>query len=191
MRGLLRKVEEFGKYIMIAGFKDAKIENVEEFFKAVRGGLNVETQFFDAKLVATWRHLYFAALNALTAFKNKRNVSRSLAMETMLYASAQRQIKKAMGLLGIKVSSREVAVLAIGNEAEAVRSTLSSVSKLMNARRDDSVLKLSKEKTGAIKEAFGISDVELKAIVGRGKNAYERALINLIVERMAILATQR
>jgi len=50
--------------------------------------LEVEVQLFDASLVTTWEHLYFAALDSLTAFRNRENISRSLAMETMLYASA-------------------------------------------------------------------------------------------------------
>ncbi len=77
---------------------------------------NVNIQFFDAELIATQEHLYFAVLNALQAFKNKTNLSKSPAMETMLYASAQRQIQKAIECCGIKPQTKNMAVAIIGED---------------------------------------------------------------------------
>lgn len=188
---MLKYIEEFGRHIAIAGFRKAKIKDVEEFFKIIRKEkpLNAEIQFFDAESVATWQHLYFAVLNALTAFKNKENISKSLAMETMLYASAQRQIRKAIKLLGIKLNSSKVAVLIIGEKPETVKSALLMVSKHVNARRDDAVLGLSEEKAIIIQKTFGISGLELKTVMR--KDGLEKALTDLVIERMALLATQR
>lgn len=187
---MLKQIEEFAKHVAIVGFRNVKIENIKEFFKKIREekSSNVEIQFFDAKLVATWQHLYFAALNALTAFMNEENISRSLEMESMLYASAQRQIRKAMKFLGIKPNSSEVGVLIIGEKLESVRSALSLVSKHLKAKRDNTVLKLTKEKTVAIRKTFRISDVELETVTN--KNNVEKALTNLVIERMALLTTQ-
>jgi KEOPS complex subunit Cgi121 len=188
---LLKYIEEFGKYAAITGFRNVKIKDTEEFLKKIRKEKrsNVETQFFDAKYVATWQHLYFAALNALTAFKNKENISKSIAMETILYASAQRQIRKAMELLGIKSETSEIALLIIGENLEAVKSALSMVSKNFNSQSDDTVLELSAEKTVIIQKTFEISDLELKTVMK--KDGLEEALTNLVIERMALLATQR
>jgi KEOPS complex subunit Cgi121 len=149
----------------------------------------VETQFFDAKFVASWEHLYFALLNALTAFKNKENISKSIAMETMLYASAQRQILKAMELLGIKPETSEIALLVIGQNPETVKSALPMVSASVNVQHDDTVLELSEEKRRIIQKAFGISDLELKTMMK--KDGLEKALTNLVIEQMALLTTQR
>jgi KEOPS complex subunit Cgi121 len=187
---LLKHIEEFGKHAVITGFRNVKIRDVEEFFKRIRKEkqLNVEIQFFDAKFVATWQHLYFAAVNALTAFKNKENISKSLAMESLLYASAQRQIRKAMKLLGIKPNSSEIAVLIIGEKPESAKLALSVISQNVKAKHDDTVLKLSKKKIALIREIFGISDVELKTVME--KDGLEKALTDLVIERMALLATQ-
>jgi KEOPS complex subunit Cgi121 len=187
---LLKEIEEFGKYVAIAGFRNVKIKDIEEFFKMMRKEKlsNVELQFFDANFVATWQHLYFAALNALTAFKNRENISESLAMESLLYASAQRQIRRAMKLLGIKPNSSEIAVLIIGERPELVRSVLSFVSKQVKAKRDDTVLRLSKEKAVDIQKVFVIPDVELETVAK--KDGLEKALTDLVIERMALLATQ-
>lgn len=187
---MLRYIEEFRKHVVTAGFSDVKIKDTEEFIKKIREEKpsNVEVQFFDAKFVATWQHLYFAALNALTALKNKKNLSKSAAMETMLYASAQRQIQKAIKLLGINPYSSEMAVLIIGEKPEKARSALTIVSKYCNAQRDDTVLELSKEKAIVIQKEFGISDVELETIMI--KDDLEKALVDLVIERMALLATE-
>lgn len=188
---MLKHIEEFGKYVAIAGFRNVKIKDLEEFFIKVRKkkGSNVETQFFDAKYVATWQHLYFAVLNALTAFKNNRNISKSLAMETMLYASTQRQIRKAMELLGIKSETSEIAVLIIGENSETVKSALSLISANATVQPDDTVLELTEEKEKIIKKSFGILDSELKIIMK--KDGLKEALTNLVIERMALTATQR
>lgn len=187
---MLKKIEEFGIYVAITSFKNVKIKDIKEFFRTFQKEkhANVEIQFFNARFVATWQHLYFAVLNALTAFKNEENISKSLAMETMLYASAQRQIRKAMELLGIKPDSSEIAVLIIGKKPETIRSTLSLISKNIDAQIDDTVLKLSDKKIAAIREIFGISDLEFKTAMK--KNELEEALTNLVIERMALLATQ-
>jgi KEOPS complex subunit Cgi121 len=187
---LLKQIEEFGKHVAIAGFRKVKIKDIEEFFKIIRKEKpsNAEIQFFDAKFVATWQHLYFAALNALTAFKNRENISESLAMESLLYASAQRQIRKAMKLLGIKPNSTEIAVLIFGERPELVRSALSLVTKQVKAKHDDTLLRLSKEKAAGIQKIFVISDVELETVMK--KDGLEKALTDLVIERMALLATQ-
>lgn len=187
---MLKQIEEFGKYVTIAGFRYVKIKDIGEFLKKIRKEkpANVEIQFFDAKFVATWQHLYFAAINALTAFKSGENISESLAMESLLYASAQRQIRKAMKLLGVKLNSSKIAVLIFGERPELARSALSLVTKQVKAKRDDTVLKLSEEKVAGIQKIFVISDVELETVMKN--DGLEKALTDLVIERMALLATQ-
>ena len=114
---MIKQVEGFNKYIAIAGFRNTQISDVDHLLNLVREKLGAVTvQFFDAKLVAGWQHLYFATLNALKAFKNKTNISKNLAVECLLYASARRQIKVALNLMGIRQDSSQVAVLVIANE---------------------------------------------------------------------------
>lgn len=188
---MLKYFEEFGKYAEITGFRNVKIKDAEGFLRRIHKEKlsNVETQFFDAKFVASWQHLYFAVLNALTAFKNKENISKSISMETLLYASSQRQIRKAMEFLGIKSETSEIALLIIGQNPETVKSALPIISATVNAQCDDTVLKLSEEKRRIIQKAFGISDLELKTAMK--KDGLEKALTNLVIEQMALLATQR
>jgi len=188
---LIKRLEEFGKYVVITGFRNAKIGDVNSFFSLVREKvMDAEIQIFEANLIATWEHLYFAALNASTAFNSSMNISNSLAMETLLYASAQRQIDKAIGLLGMKSESRHLAVLIIANTLKEAESALKSLSELVSGECDDSVLELTDEKAGGIRRLFEISDLELKSKLSREKFEKE-ALVELVIEHMALLATRR
>jgi tRNA threonylcarbamoyladenosine modification (KEOPS) complex Cgi121 subunit len=187
---MLKYVEEAGKYVELTGFRNVNINDAEEFVKATRGDTpqTAGVQFFDAELVASWQHLYFAVLNALLAFRNERNISKSVAMEVMLYASAQRQIRKAIKLLGVKRDSANVAVVIIDENADSVQATLAAVSKRVGAEPDEAVLELTKEKTHNIRKAFEINANELEAVIKK-RNA-NNALVNLVIERIALLSTQ-
>jgi len=188
---LVKKLEDFDKYVVAAGFRNVEVNDINGFFNVIRKkvkGANV--QFFDARLIAGWKHLYFAVLNALNAFKNKTNISNSVAVETLLYASAQRQINKAVELLGIKPESSQVAVLVIAETRQKTATILETVSKLMLGKRDDSVIELTNEKVNGVKRLFGISDLELEAKLEK-KGFEKEALLNLVIEHVALLATQR
>lgn len=188
---MLTYIEEFRTHLVITGFRGTRIKKIEDFLKVINREEppSVEAQFFDAKLVATWQHLYFAVLNALTAFENKQNLSKNLAMETMLYASAQGQISKATKIMGIKPESEEIAAIVIGKKKKDVDLALSLVTARVNAKQDDKVLELSKQKVEIIRKAFAISDVEINTVVRR--SAFEKALVDLVIERMALLATRK
>jgi tRNA threonylcarbamoyladenosine modification (KEOPS) complex Cgi121 subunit len=185
-----KQIREHGKYVEITGFRNVRIDDAEAWVKTAQLDQNqgVAVQFFDADLVATWEHLYFAVVNALTAFATQRNISRNAAMEMMLYASAQRQIRKAIGFMGVKRGAANVAVAIIGDEAGQVQAALFAVQKLFGKEPDESVLELSGSKIEVVRGAFGISDEEIKAVME--KNKLEQALVNLVIERMALLSTQ-
>lgn len=189
---MIQKLDEFDMYVAIAGFRNAKIGDVEVFFNLARKNLqDVEAvQFFRAELIATWQHLYFAAINALTAFANKTNYSSSLAMETLLHAAAQRQIQKATKSIGIQPETADVAVLVLAKNVSSANKALKQVQKLTSAKPDDSALEITQEKFVRIKRFFKISDVEFSSQLKR-KGLEEEALVDLVIEHGALLATQR
>jgi tRNA threonylcarbamoyladenosine modification (KEOPS) complex Cgi121 subunit len=188
---LLKSIEEFEKYVVITGFGGMKLYDTEAFLEQVRRKKQsgVEVQFFDASFVASWKHLYFAVLDALTSFRSNRNISKNLAMEIMLYASAQHQIKKAIELLKINPKSTDIAVLIVADRPEVAKEALSTISELVNAKPNDRVLELSEEKIRRIREVFNVADSEIQAIMEEGQ--LEKALTDLVIERMALLATQK
>ena len=176
--------------ITVIGFRNVKIENITTFLERFRReGMGAAVQFLDAERVAGAQHLYFAALNALNAFERRRNISNSLAVEALLYASAQRQIKKAVDMLGIKDGSSEVAVLIMAKNKQENDAYTRLVAKLIPGERDDNVLELTDKKVKNIKKLFRISNLEFEAKVKR-KGLEKEALTNLVIERTALLVTK-
>jgi KEOPS complex subunit Cgi121 len=177
--------DEFNEKVAMIGFSNVKIENINVFLEQFRKK-NINVQFFDAKKLAGSEHLYFAALNALNAFERKMNISNNLAVESLIYASAQRQITKAVKMLGITENSSQVAVLIIAKNRDEKKSSLNLVNEILPGKRDDTVLNLSLEKIKLIKKLFNISETEFEAQLK--KQGFEKeALTDLIIERMALL----
>jgi KEOPS complex subunit Cgi121 len=187
---IIRRIEEYGKSVAFAGFRDVSLGEVEQFLSRIRRRLSeTVVQFFDADLVAGWEHLYFAVLNALKAFESGNNISKNLTVECLLYASAQRQISSALKLIGIKGGSSRVAVVVVADGKEEAKWTLREVSVLIGGKRDDGVFELSDEKLPRVMRLFGISDVELGTRLE--DDGEKKALSDLVIEHVALLAVQR
>jgi len=174
----------------ITGYRNIAFAKAEEFLKDNRKEIKqtVDIQFFDPELIASQEHLYFAALNALQAFQNKTNISKSLAMETMLYASAQRQIQRAIQRSGIKPENSTMAVLIIGEKQTQIQFFLKAISDYVGMEPDEKVLEMSKAKEKKIIKTFQITEEELKTIMKNDDR--EAAVVNLVIERVALLSTQ-
>jgi tRNA threonylcarbamoyladenosine modification (KEOPS) complex Cgi121 subunit len=187
---MLHYLKEYAKYVEITGYRKMTFASAEAFLKANRkeNQNNVDVQFFDAELIATQEHLYFAVLNALEAFKNKLYISKSLAMETMLFASAQRQIQKAIELCGIKPQTTCMAVVIIGVDTGQIEAVLDAITAAVGVAPDEKVLEITKGKEDRIRRVFEIIDEELKTVVHDGDP--EKAVVDLVIERVALLATQ-
>jgi len=187
---MLQLIRDYGKYVEITGFKNVKFLDAEGFLKAQRkkGGSDLDVQFFDAELIATYRHLYFAVLNALQSFHNKTNISKTLAVETMIYASAQRQIRKAIDRCGIKPSTTRMAAIIIGRNPNETQILLREIALCVGSERNETVLELSDDKRRKIKQVFEVKTEEIEAVM-KDENE-DDAIVNLVVERVALLATR-
>ena len=186
---MIKKIEEYDKYITIAGFRDTHI-NPDNVLKLIRKEFDiVAVQLFDAKKIAGQDHLFFAALNALKAFRNGTNISRNLAVECLLYAASHRQITVALSNIGIKEDSSQIAVVVIADSRKVAEDSLEKVSRVVSGERDDRVLDLTDEKVSLVRHLFNISDEELSTkIVDNGE---KKALLDLVLEHMALLVTRK
>jgi tRNA threonylcarbamoyladenosine modification (KEOPS) complex Cgi121 subunit len=186
---MLQYIEEYGKYVEITGYRCVAFDKAEAFLKTSRKQTrrNVNFQFFDAELIATQEHLYFAILNALQAFKNKTNHSKSPAMETILFASAQRQIKRAIERCGIKPQTKNMALIIISEDPKQIQDALQAVTKCVSSEPDESVLEMTKTKEEKIKKTYEITDTELKTLENGNQ---KKAMVNLVIEHVALLSTQ-
>jgi tRNA threonylcarbamoyladenosine modification (KEOPS) complex Cgi121 subunit len=186
---MLHFFKKFHFYTEITGYRGVTFEQADAYLKANRKAQpqTVWIQFFNSDLIAPQEHLYFAVLNALTAFRDKTNLSKSLAMETMLYASSQRQIQKAIQVIGLKPGMSEMAVSIIGESAEIVKAALKDLSDYLQTEPCDEVLGLTSKKSSQIKEAFNITP-SMIAVAAKGRGE-DLALVDLVIEQVALLAT--
>jgi len=180
-----RKVD--GNVISITSFRDVEVDDVNSLLKKMNEQVSFNIQLFNAENIAGFKHLFFAAINAINAFNQKRNISDSLAMESMLYASGQRQIKKAIEMVGLKNGNLNIAVLLIDKDEDKIRVAENKVMELINGKEDKSVLEIrGNTKVKRLKRLFDISDKEIEA-VNVGNRKFENVLTELIIERGALL----
>jgi len=167
--------------VAISGVKDVEFSDVDTLLLEIRsiaGG--TKFQLFNADFISGWKHLYFAAVNAINAFNSGTGISRRLALETLLYASCQNQISRAFSVLGIKPGDRNVAVLVFGKHKNELSNVLSAITDILGAE-DDDVLEISDVKQIVLKNVYGVSEVELASV------QRDDALSWLIIERGALL----
>ena len=176
-----------GWSVAVGGFRDAPVGDVDELLSRVGEAAGQSVfQLFDADKVAGWRHLFFAAVNAVKAFEAGTAISRGLAMEALLYASCVDQISQALDVTGVSPSTERVALLVMSEGREGAAEAFERISGVLG-RVDDVVLRVDGGKLEALKGVFGISDRELEAV---GSSA-EEALTWLIVERGALLPLRK
>ncbi|MHA1595972.1 MAG: KEOPS complex subunit Cgi121 [Candidatus Baldrarchaeia archaeon] len=183
-------------FVLISGVKDVKIDNLTAVIDKIldlssREGLVI--QLFDATKVASWKHLFVAALNALKAFKHKYNISSKLGMEILIFASGQRQIRDAISMLGLSKDTKEVAVVILGSAKDKLDRVLKEIAGMLNGRIDDSILEiLSEHKVRVLRGTFGISDEELETSTKSQRfSDIADALVKCIINRSSLLVVQR
>jgi len=181
---------ELNEKIVTVGFSDVKLDDVNTFLKLFRTGTNgAPIQLFDSKNVAGKQHLYFAAINALNAFEKKTNISNNLEVEALLYASGQRQITKAVEMMGIKQDSTQLAALIMAEDDKKKSEYVKLVTKIIPGKRNDNVIDLTDKKFRSIKKLFEISDLEFESNLKK-EGTEKETLTDLVIERMALLVTR-
>lgn len=123
----------------------------------------------DADVVCGREHLETAVEHALRAFKRGTNSANDIAMETMLFASGERQISRAREKMGLRPGSERVALVLFGaDRSEVLQAT--------GLEEDDSVLECTDLKL----ERYGIGRAEMGvAPAGSAKD--------LVLERVAFV----
>ncbi len=148
----------------------AKIEETSDSKKILdkvesyRKEKDVFLQLFDQSKVVGKEHLLWAYQKAEESFEQESNRADDLEIETLLWASAEWQIKDALHKMGIKDSTEKVGMMIDGDPKLFLD--------FMGWSRDDSVLEPSIEKL----KAFGIGDNEINSV----DTPYE-----LVFEKMA------
>ncbi len=159
--------------------------------KAIMGALRrvaggEEVQAFDTARIAGIDHLHQAALHALRSARSGKMMARSLAMELLVYASAQRQIERSIELVGVGEGSRVMTVALLTKDRATAGGVVKGLEEEFGPSEDHELSDLTPAKIEAIKEAFRIGDEEVRAVRGLHGSVC-RAVTELVLERIALL----
>ena len=162
--------------LKIVGAK-GNIQSVDKFLKKVdilAKEYDILIQVFDAEVIYGKNHLISAVEHALRAMDRKTNATNSLAMEILLYASGERQLKIAIPKMGIKKGKKNIAFVIIKESLS--EKIVSDILNQLSLDREDKVLQGSID---TIKK-FGISEEEIDTVA---KSKYG----DLILEKVAMV----
>lgn len=150
-------------------------------------------QLINADQVAGASHLLFATIHALTAFHHGTQRSASLGMEILRFTAAQRQISKALQLMGVTDSTQHLAGILVNTSAAILQQVYDEFRNVTGCQDVPTVLDLaSEQKEKAIKKAFKVSVQELQATTLSNRGEDRRlALQKIVYERCALLAITR
>jgi len=141
-------------------------------------------QLFDADKITDKYHIYYAAVNAYYAIENGSNISNKLEVETLLYASTQNQISKAIELIGVSKNTKRIAVSII-SEIEH-DPTAAKIADFLGDMTDRA-LELTPKKYNELKQLYEITDTAIDTVEG---DKY-RALTSLITEKGSLISLRR
>ncbi len=145
-------------------------------------------QLMNGLLIADETHLLSAVQNALNAQNGEYMLSRSLDVEIIVYASAQRQIGRALDELGVKDKLEHIAVVAIGKDKKEVERTLRKLVEEIGSEFSIP-FEANNERFDRIREHFGIENKEINTFT-ESKDILERqkALSRCVVSRISLVA---
>lgn len=182
-----RRLTEAALHVAVAGARGVEVGDVDATLDGIkRIASDAAFQLFDAEMVAGWRHLFHAAVNAVHATMQGSAVSNSVEVESILYASCQDQISKAFTLMGLNPQVKNVAILVVSEDSSEAESLAAEIAERLGWH-DDEVLDVTPEKFERLKSIFDVGDEALATV---GGDPYE-ALTSLIVEKGALLPLRR
>ncbi|MFW9869881.1 MAG: KEOPS complex subunit Cgi121 [Candidatus Thorarchaeota archaeon] len=151
---------------------------------------SLTVQLMNGLLIADDIHLLSAAQNAVNAFSGNYMLSRSFDVEIIVYASAQRQIGKALEEFGVHDDIVHIAAMVIGADRSSVTDTLGEITKTIG-KEFSTPFEASKERFERVKKYFDIDDKEI-SVFSDSTDMIERqkALAKCVVSRVSLVAIE-
>ncbi len=149
---------------------------------------SLTVQLLNGLLIVDEAHLLSAAQNAVNAQNGKYMLSRSLDVEIIVYASAQRQIGRALDELGVYDRLEHVAVVVIGNDRKSVEQSLKKITTKIG-KEFPNPFEGSKDRFDGLKAHFDIDEKEICTFTDSDDDLErQKALSKCIVSRVSLVA---
>ena len=145
-------------------------------------------QFLDSSLVVSVGHLLSAVQNAVNAWKGDYMLTRGLDVEVLVYASAQRQIGRAIENLGIRDGLQSIALVVVGSDKKSVRNV---ITKMVNKAGEEvkTAFVPDRERLERIMHHYGVNEKEINALTDSDEIEIRiEALSRCVVSRVSIVA---
>jgi tRNA threonylcarbamoyladenosine modification (KEOPS) complex Cgi121 subunit len=152
--------------------------------------LGVTFQLVDATKIAGAHHLLFATLHALSAFHTGTQRADDLGLEVLRFAAARRQINRALHLLGLNASTRDVAGVIFGQANATLQRGYATFLEQSHVIDAPKILEFTtRDKMETLVKAYAITNIELAATqISRRLVDQREAIKKLIYDRCALLA---
>lgn len=147
--------------VRMVGVEGARVEDVNRLV-ADLSKLG-KFQVMDAGCLLGEDHVRFACFEALRSFKSGQNLTASLPMEMLVRAACTTQISEAIARVGVKKGCREVVLVAVEADQEAVSEAVA----LLGGKVSPSPLKPTPAKRARVKGLFSLSEPVEKALLER------------------------
>lgn len=160
--------------VRVLGFSKV-IEDIPDLIGNVNSvtGDSCVVQLLNADGIAGKEHVLHAARQATLAFKRGDNVAKDLGLEVCVRASAQRQISKALELLGLKEGLNNICAVVIGCDEQVDK----KLEELLGKRNDT----LLDADATYLKGVYQISDEEIENSGG---------ITRVMIERTSLLVLE-
>jgi len=154
------------------------IKDIDDFLQEVTSfsqDNNMVIQAFNADLIYGKNHLISAVDHAIRAMERKTNTTNSLAMEILLYAAGERQLKLAIPKMGVKKGVANIAFVIVHDKKRDER-MVDELLKDLSLKREDGILEGNEDTL----RAFSLNDQAIKTVT---KDKYG----DLILEKVAMV----
>jgi tRNA threonylcarbamoyladenosine modification (KEOPS) complex Cgi121 subunit len=184
---MLVYLDHFKVNLLIGWIRDFDYAKLEHVMKEMPfGEKEIDScQFLDSRSVAGIGHLLFSAINALRAFESGNNISKKLGVEFLLFVSGQRQIKKAISMVGVKPETRNMTVVLLGSEKSSLDDAFRKLVQLTGGKVDDCPEMSNRDRLDELSRIYEIAPSEFESISYSSQGA--EALEKLVIERVALL----
>jgi len=171
---------------------DTRPRSLEDLFRNVAEKYpELSIQLVDLDKVPGQRYLKLATVNACKSFHSKQPIAKTLAMELLLYISAEKQIVKALKQVGITPGTSRTAAVAVGSNRGHVQAAAGFLSNALGRPSQDELLDdWQRHRIKSVRSAFDIDEKELDAVIRKNETEW-LAVERLAVERSAMLAAKK
>jgi tRNA threonylcarbamoyladenosine modification (KEOPS) complex Cgi121 subunit len=162
-------------------------DNLLELAKSLSDSV-LAFQFLNTMMIVDELHILSSAQNAINAMKGNYMISRTLDVELVVYVSAQRQIGRALELMGVCDGLSSLGVVCIDEDEKKVRDCLRKIAEEVG----DNITPMfnpTVKKIDALMQEFGITELEMNQFTDSNDLLERnRALSKCVVSRVSQVA---